>query len=73
MDSLATSISIEPLPNPQDVPTLSVPLAGRYLGLGRDAAYAAARRGDLPVIHFGRRMVVPTAALRTMLGLSDAA
>ena len=47
--------------------TVSVPEAGKLLGLGKDAAYAAAARGDLPVLRFGRWLRVPTAALRAML------
>jgi excisionase family DNA binding protein len=48
--------------------TLSVPEAGeRYLGLRRNAAYAAADRGEIPVIMIGRRMRVPVRALERML------
>ena len=49
------------------VATLSVPDAGRRLGLGRNASYDAARRGDLPVLRFGRKLVVPRVALERML------
>jgi hypothetical protein len=34
--------------------TISVPEAGRWLGLGRNASYEAARRGDIPTIKIGR-------------------
>src|SRR2546430_273193 len=35
--------------------TLPVPEAGRkYFGLGRNASYAAAKRGDIPTIQIGR-------------------
>ena len=47
--------------------TLTVPEAGELLGLGRDAAYEAVKRGDLPVLRFGRRLLVPRAALDRML------
>ena len=48
--------------------TISVPDAGRiYLGIGRDAAYEAARRGDLPVIRVGKLMRVPVVAMERML------
>jgi hypothetical protein len=57
------------LPNPHDTPTLSVPAAGALLGLGRAASYAAVQRGDIPSIHFGRKVVVPTAAVLRMLAL----
>lgn len=65
-------LDLSPIPDPAAQPTLSVPVAGEYLGLGRDSAYAAANRGDLPVIRIGRRMVVPTAALRKLLGVDAA-
>jgi excisionase family DNA binding protein len=52
------------------VPTISVPAAGRLLGLGRDASYRAAAEGRIPVLQFGRLKRVPTAALRKMLGLA---
>jgi excisionase family DNA binding protein len=44
-----------------------VPHAGRKLGLSRDAAYRAARSGQLPTIRIGRRLLVPRAALERML------
>ena len=31
------------------------------------AAYGAARRGEIPVLKFGRRLVVPKVALEKML------
>jgi Helix-turn-helix domain len=48
---------------------LSVEHAGRLLGLGRSAAYEAVQRDELPVLRFGRRLVVPTARVLAMLGL----
>jgi excisionase family DNA binding protein len=47
--------------------TCDVPLAGRRLGLGRNASYEAARRGEIPTIKIGRRLLVPIAALDRML------
>jgi Helix-turn-helix domain len=48
--------------------TLSVPEAGKtYFGLSRNAAYAAAKRGDLPVIRVGKILRVPIRALDRML------
>jgi hypothetical protein len=50
------------------VRTLDVPTAGReYFGLGRNASYEAARRGDLPTIRLGRLLRVPVIALDRML------
>ena len=53
-----------------DSGVISVPEAGQLLGLRRAASYAAARRGDIPTIKIGRRVVVPKAALRALLGMS---
>ena len=51
-----------------DCKTISVPEAGkRYFDLGRDGSYEAAKRGEMPVIRFGRRLRVPVAALERML------
>lgn len=62
------------LPTPEESPTVPVwPDAGKACGLGRAAAYEAVRRGDIPSIRFGGRLVVPTAALRRMLGLDEVA
>jgi excisionase family DNA binding protein len=48
--------------------TYSVPEAGRILGLGKNASYDAARRGELPALRFGRLLRVPRAALERLLG-----
>ncbi len=51
-----------------DCKTISVPEAGKvYFGLGRDGAYEAAKRGDIPVIRIGRRLRVSVPALERML------
>jgi hypothetical protein len=48
--------------------TLSVPEAGReYYDLGRNAAYAAAKRGDIPTIKIGKLLRVPVRALEQRL------
>lgn len=46
---------------------VSVVAGGKVLGLGRSSAYDAARRGDLPTIRIGRRLVVPLRQLRNLL------
>jgi excisionase family DNA binding protein len=48
--------------------TIAVPEAGQVLGLGRDAAYAAAARGEIPVLRLGRSLRVPVPKLLQMLG-----
>jgi excisionase family DNA binding protein len=47
--------------------TVSVPEAGRWLGIGRNAAYEAARRGEIPTIRIGRLLRVPVVALERKL------
>ncbi len=44
-----------------------VPEAGEMLGLNRNAAYAAAKRGDIPVIRIGKLLRVPKVAFDQML------
>jgi excisionase family DNA binding protein len=47
--------------------TYDVPVAGRKLGLGKNASYEAARKGQIPTIRIGRRLLVPKAAFEEML------
>jgi hypothetical protein len=48
--------------------TLSVPEAGeKYFGLGVNASYGAAARGDIPTIKIGKFLRVPVRALEAML------
>jgi excisionase family DNA binding protein len=47
--------------------TYDVEEAGRLLGIGRNQAYEAARRGDIPTIKMGKRLLVPKAALDRLL------
>ncbi len=56
------------LPDPKDQPTVSVQEAGRLLGLAKASAYEGVRRGEIPTIRIGRRLLVPTELLRRMLG-----
>jgi hypothetical protein len=55
-------------------PVVSVPDAGRIaFGLGRNASYNAANRGEIETIEFGKRKVVPTAWIRRKLKLGEVA
>ena len=44
-----------------------VPEAGALLGMSRNAAYAAAKRGDIPTVKIGKLLRVPVRALEEML------
>jgi excisionase family DNA binding protein len=48
--------------------TITIEQAAQVLGLGRTAAYDAARRGELPTRRLGRRLLVPVPALLAWLG-----
>ena len=41
--------------------------AGVMLGLSRLAAYRAVKRGEIPALRFGRKIVIPKAAIERML------
>lgn len=56
------------LPDANETPTVTVEEAGRLLGVSRGSAYEAAASGELPTIRIGRRLLVPVARLRAMLG-----
>ena len=51
--------------------TLTVEEAAQRLGIGRGTAYEAAKRGEIPTIRLGKRLVVPKAALERMLTLGS--
>lgn len=48
--------------------TITIEQTAKLLGLGRTAAYNAARRGELPTRQLGRRLLVPVPALLEWLG-----
>jgi excisionase family DNA binding protein len=45
----------------------TIPEAAVVLGIGRNQAYAAAASGDIPTIRIGKRILVPKAAIDTLL------
>lgn len=47
--------------------TISVKEAAALLGIGRSLAYELVRRGELPAIALGGRLVVPKDAITQML------
>jgi excisionase family DNA binding protein len=53
--------------NERSLLAISVPEAGKRLGIGRSAAYQAAASGQLPVIRIGGLLRVPVRALERKL------
>jgi hypothetical protein len=51
----------------QEPLTYSIPFAGSLVGIGKNASYAAARRGEIPTIRFGKKLRVPRAKFLRML------
>ncbi len=46
---------------------LSIPEAASRLGIGRNTAYEAVRRGEIPSVRIGGRILVPISALEQLL------
>ena len=51
----------------EDSLTLTVTECAKCLGIGRNSAYEAVSRGEIPVIRVGKRLLVPKAALDRLL------
>ena len=47
--------------------TLTVAEAAKCLGIGRNSAYDAIARGEIPVVKVGKRLLVPKVALEKLL------
>lgn len=55
------------IPEPAQPLTITVEQAGQLLGISRGLAYELVRRGDIPAIRLGRRLVVPTRVIDELL------
>lgn len=55
--------------------SIGIPVACRVLDISPSSGYALAKAGKFPcrVIRVGSRYVVPTAGLREVMGITDAA
>lgn len=47
--------------------TITVEEAGRRLGISRGLAYSLVRRGQIPSVRLGRRLVVPAGAVEAII------
>jgi hypothetical protein len=54
-------------------PALPVRTVSLVLGTGEYAVYQGIKSNNIPSIRVGRKILVPTAPLRRMLGIDDAA
>jgi excisionase family DNA binding protein len=51
---------------------MTVDEVAAYLGISRGTAYDGVRRGEIPSLRIGRRILVPRAAIEAMLaGTAD--
>jgi excisionase family DNA binding protein len=66
LDRLEGSMGVERV-------TVTVEEAGEMLGISRGLAYELVRRGELPHIRLGRRIVVPVRALMALVEGEDVA
>jgi excisionase family DNA binding protein len=55
-------------PTSSDRLTYSVDETAALLGVSRSMAYECIRRGEIPAIRFGRRVLVPRMAIDELLG-----
>lgn len=49
-------------------PTVTVPELAALLGVGKNAAYQMVREGQIRVLRVGRRIIIPSSAVRELLG-----
>jgi len=59
-----------PRPTNENRLCYTVPEAAQLLGFSRNFGYELARTGQIPILRFGKRMLVPKAAFDKMLGVS---
>lgn len=53
--------------------TFTVDEVAVALGISRSSAYECAKRGDIPTVRLGRRIVIPRRAVLELLGETDTA
>lgn len=50
---------------------MTVDEAAYELGISRNVAYAAVRKGEIPSIKIGKRIIIPRAAFERMLSQAE--
>jgi excisionase family DNA binding protein len=71
-DGLGSNRSAGVITTGPDRLTLTVEEAAATLGISRASAYEAVRRGEIPAIRIGRRVLVSRVALDRLLGAAGA-
>jgi hypothetical protein len=61
------------IPNPDEYPTISVSVAARIAGVARRTGYAAAQRGEWPVVRTGRAVRIRTRQFLVQCGFAEGA
>jgi hypothetical protein len=65
---MTEEIAGKAVPSERGTLAYSIPQAGRMIGLSRNASYEAAKRGEIPTIAFGSRLIVPRVPWLRKLG-----
>lgn len=61
----------EPRGSDANQTVLTIEEAARVLRISRQSAYEAARRGEIPTVRIGRRLLVPKRRLERLLDGTD--
>jgi predicted DNA-binding transcriptional regulator AlpA len=69
--TLAQMVTSALVPDPGVKPTMQVGDVAKAIGISRAAAYEGVKTGAIPSIRIGKRIVVPTAAVRRLLQLDS--
>ena len=69
MNTPAESLTVDDL---RRRPTITVREYAAFIGVSKDTVYEAAARGELRVLHLGRRVLVPTVPVLEALGYAPA-
>jgi hypothetical protein len=71
LPTLAQMATSALVPDPVVKPTMQVGDVAKAIGISRAAAYEGVKSGVIPSIRIGKRIVVPTAAVRRLLQLDS--
>ncbi len=67
MSNASAEIAVARHPHPEQRRTLTVEEFAKLAGIHRGGAYEGVRRGTIPHVRIGRRILIPTDALDRML------